>query len=87
MAEPIPKWLFLRYVKIWAEKKNDRFDYDEVRRLLNEKDDRTLSVILSDLRKSGWLEIALDPNNARKRTYKLKHIQDIIEEIAGSLKA
>ncbi|MEM3700188.1 MAG: hypothetical protein QXL57_04915 [Candidatus Bathyarchaeia archaeon] len=82
MTNPLPKWLFLRYAKLWKEKKNQNFDFDEARRLLKEKDDKTVSVILSDLRKHGWLKTFLDPNDARKRTYQLKSPQDIVEEIA-----
>jgi hypothetical protein len=81
MTEPLPKWLFLRYAKLWKEKKNQNFDFDEARRLLKEKDDKTVSVILSDLRKHGWLETFLDPEDVRKRTYRLKPPQDVIEEI------
>jgi hypothetical protein len=82
MPEPLPKWLFLRYAKLWKEKKNQNFDFDEARRLLKEKDDKTVSVILSDLRKHGWLETFLNPEDARKRTYRLKSPHDIVEEIA-----
>jgi len=81
MSKPLPKWLFLRYAKLWKEKRNQNFDFDEAQRLLREKDDKTLSVILSDLRKHGWLEASLDPNDTRKRTYRLKPPQDVVENI------
>lgn len=82
MSKPLPKWLFRRYARLWKEKKSDEFDYDEARRLLKEKDDKTLSVILSELRKHGWLKATLDPSDARKRTYRLRSPQDLINEIA-----
>jgi len=83
MSKPLPKWLFLRYAKLWKEKKNQNFDFDEAKGLLKEKNDKTVSVILSNLRKHGWLKIQLDPNDARKRTYQLKPPKDILEEVAG----
>lgn len=82
MSKPLPKWLFRRYARLWKGKKSDEFDYDEARRLLKEKDDKTLSVILSELRKHGWLEAALNPSDARKRTYRLRPPQDVVDEIA-----
>jgi hypothetical protein len=82
MVTPLPKWLFVRYAKLWAEKENREFTFDEARRLLREKNDKTLSVILSELRKHGWLETLLDAKDARKRSYHLRSPQDIIEEIA-----
>ena len=82
MPKPLPKWLFLRYAKIWKKKKHTEFKYDEIRDLLNERDDRTLSVILSDLRRYGWLEVKLDLEDTRKRNYRLKNPTEIVEEIA-----
>lgn len=82
MTKPLPKWLFIRYAKLWKDKKNHEFDFVEARALLKEKDPKTLSVILSDLRRSGWLKTNLDPQDARKRTYRLRPLQDIVEEIA-----
>jgi hypothetical protein len=82
MATPLPKWLFVRYAKLWTKKKNQEFTFDEARRLLREKNDKTLSVILSELRKHGWLETLLDAKDARKRNYHLRPPKDIVEEIA-----
>jgi hypothetical protein len=86
MVKPLPKWLFLRYARIWKEKNSAEFGYDEIRALLRERDDRTLSVILSDLRRNGWLEVTLDPLDARKRTYRLRNPEEMVEEIARESK-
>jgi len=80
--KPLPKWLFIRYSKLWRKNKSQEFDFSEARSLLNEKDDRTLSVILSDLRKNGWLEAYLGSEDARKRKYRLIPPQDAVEKIA-----
>jgi lipopolysaccharide biosynthesis protein len=87
MTKPLPKWLFIRYAMLWSQKGNVEFDYDEARRLLKERDDRTLSVVLSDLRKYGWLETTLNQNDARKRVYRLKHPQVAAVEVAKELKS
>jgi hypothetical protein len=80
-SKPLPKWLFVRYSKLWREKKDQEFDFREAQALLNEKDDRTLSVILSDLRKSGWLEASLGEEDTRKRKYRLVAPQDAVEQL------
>jgi hypothetical protein len=80
--KPLPKWLFIRYSKLWRKKKTQEFDFSEAQSLLNEKDDKTLSVILSDLRKNGWLEAYLGSEDARKRKYRLISPQEAIEKIA-----
>jgi len=41
-----------------------------------------ISIILSDLKKAGWLEVRLDPNDSRKRLYKLISPEDALKEIA-----
>jgi len=41
-----------------------------------------ISIILSDLKKAGWLEVRLDPNDSRKRLYKLIGPEDALKEIA-----
>jgi hypothetical protein len=43
-----------------------------------------ISVILSDLKKVGWLEGRLDPNDSRKRLYKLISSEEALKEIAKS---
>ena len=45
-------------------------------------DGRMVSVILSEMRKAGWLEVRLDPEDARKRLYKLKAPDEVVKEIA-----
>jgi type I restriction enzyme M protein len=39
-----------------------------------------INVILSELRKKGWLEVEFDPEDARKRIYKLKNMGEIISD-------
>lgn len=82
MAKPLPKWLFVRYSKIWKEKNSAEINYDEIRNLLKEKDDRSLSVVISALRKYGWLEAKLDSSDSRKRVYKLRNPNEIVNEVA-----
>ena len=81
MTEAIPKWLMKRYSKLWKKFKEKEFSFEEALETLKEKDERVLSVILSDLKKAGWVVLALSPTDARKRIYKLKEPNIIVEAL------
>jgi len=51
-----------------------------VSKTLNE--DKMVSIILSDLKKAGWLKVRLDPSESRKRLYKLISPEEALKEIA-----
>lgn len=82
MAEPMPKWLTKRYAILWKIFKDKKFEFEQAKQALNEDNDKRLSVILSDFRKNGWLEVELHPESSRKRIYRLKSPEEIILEIA-----
>ena len=76
------KWLTKRYAILWKELKDKKFEFDEAKQILKEDNDKRLSVILSDFRKNGWLEVELHPETSRKRIYKLRSPEAAIIEIA-----
>ena len=82
MTDPMPKWLTKRYAVLWNELEDKKFNFDDAKEKLNEEKDKRLSVILSDIKKNGWLEVELDPKNSRKRLYKLKSPKQVMLEIA-----
>ena len=86
MTEPMPKWLTKRYAILWEELKDIKFSFSDAKEKLNETDDKRLSVILSDFKKHGWIDVELDPQSSRKRLYKLKSPSKVIEEIAKESK-
>jgi len=80
MAQHLPKWIMKRYSKLWTKFKNKEFTREDAEKILN--GDTSLAVFLSNLRKAGWLEMKLHPDDARKTIYKLKNPTDaILEEI------
>jgi len=81
MTKPLPKWLTYRYSLLWKSFKNKEFDYDEAVKILKEQKERLVSVILSELKKHGWLTIKLDSEDSRKRIYTLKSPEESIKEI------
>jgi len=42
-------------------------------------------MVLSELRKAGWLELMIDPQDARKRIYHLKTPEDVVQSIDPEL--
>ena len=80
MTAPLPRWVMLRYAKMWEHFGSRQFSYDDVSSLLKEKN--LLSVFLSELRKAGWLEVTLNPEDSRKRLYRLINPEKAVKEIA-----
>jgi type I restriction enzyme M protein len=60
----------LRYCKLWHNFGEKEFTHAQADQALA-GDKTTLSVILSQIRKAGWLETRLDENDGRKRKYRL----------------
>jgi len=85
MAKPLPKWLMRRYSLLWVKFKSKEFSHEQATKALSD-DERIVSVILSVLKKAGWLERRLDPEDARKRLYKLKSPEEVVKEIAKGVK-
>ncbi|NQU79013.1 hypothetical protein HQ545_04555 [Candidatus Woesearchaeota archaeon] len=77
MSTPLPKWVMQKYAKIWQELRDSSFDHQKATEIL----DDNVSVILSHLRKNSWLEINLNPEDSRKRIYRLKKPEQIINEM------
>lgn len=81
VTKPLPKWLTERYSQLWRKFKEKEFEHDEAVKVLKEEKERLVSVVLSELKKYGWLTIKLHPDDSRKRIYKLKNPEDAINEI------
>ena len=65
MVKPLPKWIMQRYSALWNKFKDKEFNHEEALKALNK--DKMLSIVLSELRQAGWLEMKLSPEDARKR--------------------
>jgi len=84
MAEPLPRWIMKRYSLLWNSFKSKEFTHKKAKEILNEKDERIVSLFLSDLKKYGWLDVNLDPNDSRIRVYRLKKPEDAVKEMNGN---
>lgn len=80
MTQPLPKWIMNRYSKLWSKFKNSEFNHKEAYDALG--NDNIISVVLSELKKAGWLDVRLTRSDSRKRAYKLKCPEKAVMEIS-----
>jgi len=79
MVEPLPKWIMKRYAKLWKAFASKDFSFEKAINALEEEDDRMIGLVLSELRKAGWITVKQDPNNPRKRLYQLKQPNEAVK--------
>lgn len=80
MVKHLPEWIIRRYAKLWFKFKEGEFTKEQAEKVL--ESDGAIAVFLSDLRKSGWIEIKMAQDDARKTIYKLKEpIRTFMEEL------
>ena len=79
MTQPLPKWIQLRYAKLWNKFKDKEFTLEDAEKVLKNK--AWINVFFSDLRKAGWINIALDEKDTRKRIYQLKSPEEAIKNM------
>ena len=80
----LPNWLENKYAVLWDKFKGATFRMEEAEKILQRGDvDKVqgVAVVLSELRKAGWIVVVPDPKDARKSIYHLKSKDDIIKSI------
>ena len=80
MTQPLPKWVIQRYSRLWVSFGINEFQHKDALCTLN--NDKMTSVILSNLKKAGWLDVRLAYDDGRKRVYRLKNPETAIRELA-----
>ena len=73
----------IRYSKLWGKFGEKEFGFDDALKILKEKDERGLSVAISELKKNDWLTLKINPADARKRLYRLKNPQFAVQELGS----
>lgn len=81
MSKPLPKWAMIRYAHLWRKFSDKPFTHKHAADLLKEPQDTTLSLVIQELKRSGWVEISLDPNDSRIRLYTLKEPNTAVKEM------
>jgi len=70
-----------KYSILWRAFKKKDFAFEDARKILKEKNQALVSIILSELRKNGWLTIKLHPEDSRKRIYILKSSDEAVTDL------
>jgi len=79
-VSPIPKWIQKRYAKIYQKLDNKEFTHNDLKKVLRDGD-KTINVIISELRKANWIVTKFDEEDYRKRKYTLKEPNEIYKQI------
>jgi len=80
----LPKWLAVRYESLWEAFGEIPFAFDEAAEVLKQKNkdhESNVTVVLSELRKAGWISVQPDPRDARKKIYHLEIRKKTVREI------
>ena len=84
MSKVLPKWLMVRYVILLRAFEKSEFSHDDAAYTLQDKNPGLTSVVLSSLKRAGWLMMRLDPSDSRKRIYSLKSPERAVHELEVS---
>ncbi|MGH7908744.1 MAG: hypothetical protein ACRENW_02715 [Thermodesulfobacteriota bacterium] len=79
----IPSWLERRYNFLWEKYQDGNFRFEDAAKILKDKiqdSEDQINVFLSELRKKGLLKVEFNPEDARKRIYKLESRDRLITE-------
>ncbi|MCZ3366536.1 MULTISPECIES: type I restriction-modification system subunit M [Methanobacterium] len=83
----LPKWLEDRHTILWNTFKDNEFKMEDAINALEGTesgkkgvDKKGVTVVMSELRKAGWLNVSFDKEDSRKRIYNLKSKEQIIKE-------
>lgn len=78
----IPKWLEQRHSVLWNKFGGSKFNLAEALKVLRDEkhsDKEEVITALSELRKAGWAVVETDPEDSRKKIYKLKSMREILK--------
>ncbi|MBI2559006.1 hypothetical protein HYW20_06830 [Candidatus Woesearchaeota archaeon] len=81
MAKATPKWVQVRYAKLWNKYNGKEIAYSDIVKILKIDGKNTISVFLNELRNAGWIIIKLDEKDTRKRNYILKSPEIVVKEM------
>jgi len=79
--DPLPKWIMKKYALLWRTFQEREFSYMDVSELFKGENINVIRTMISQLRRNGWLTVALDQKDSRKRVYKLRPLQEILENM------
>lgn len=86
MISPIPKWVWMRYAKLWQKFENKPFTFEQAQKELKYLDRNAISVLFNELKTAGWIAVDLDKEDSRKRIYTLINPIELVENVENDIK-
>jgi hypothetical protein len=81
MLRYLPKWILRRAKTLWGSFGSRKFTFAEAEKALDGDDSRMVAVVLSELKRSGWLDASADAEHARKKLYRFTHSETMKEVV------
>jgi len=79
-VKPLPKWLMRKYAVLWKEFGEDDFTCEDARKLIGDKEE-VFNVVISDMKKSGYIKVSIDSEDKRKRLYRIISPDNMIKNL------
>lgn len=86
MINPVPKWVWRRYAKLWQKFQNNPFTFKQAQKELKHLDRNVISVMFNELKTAGWLSVNLNEQDSRERIYTLLSPITIVENVKNDTK-
>lgn len=74
---PLPKWIMSNYSILWGKFKDKEFSHEQATSVVKQK--RMTSIMLSQMKKNGWVSVRLNEKDSRKRHYKLSSPEEAVK--------
>ncbi len=92
MAKILQGWLNRRYLLMANHFKTDTFNFSDAKKFIKKNfgdSDQMISLILSEFKRAGWLNVEIDPQDSRKRRYSLimMYNKDALNDLVAEIKS
>lgn len=85
MVSSLPRNLLEKLARLYAEKGTSEFRFQEAEEVLGETE-KYVGQILPNLVKAGWLEKKVDPEDNRRKIYRVVDPSKTLQRLGQSLK-
>jgi len=85
MVSSLPKNLLEKFARLYAEKGTSEFRFQEAEEILGETE-KYIGQILPNLVKAGWLEKKVDPEDNRRKIYRIVEPNRVLQRLGQELK-
>ena len=85
MVSSLPRNLLEKFARLYAEKGTSEFRFQEAEEILGETE-KYVGQILPNLVRAGWLEKKVDPEDNRRKIYRIVDPNKTLQRLGHDLK-